>query len=78
MHIIQRARGRLNISARLLSLCYTTYCYLGFKKEWDEGVHLLLYAVPEVIQESLGFSQEELVFAHTVWPSEMFAGEMAR
>ena len=33
---------------------------------WDEEVHLLLFAVREVVQESLGFRPAELVFAHTV------------
>jgi len=42
-----------------------TYC-LEFSKDWDEGVHLLLFAAREVVQESLGFSPTELVLAHTV------------
>ena len=32
----------------------------------DEGIHLLLFAVRESVQESLGFSPFELVFGHTV------------
>lgn len=35
-------------------------------KEWDEGVPLLLFAIREAVQESLGFSPAELVFGHTV------------
>lgn len=42
-----------------------TYC-LEFNKDWDEGIHLLLFAAREVVQESLDFSPAELVFAHTV------------
>lgn len=42
-----------------------TYC-LELNKHCDEGVHLLLFAAREVMQESLGFSPAELVFAHTV------------
>ncbi|TKS65155.1 Retrovirus-related Pol polyprotein from transposon 17.6 [Collichthys lucidus] len=42
-----------------------SYC-LEYGKDWDEGVHLLLFAVREVVQESLGFSPAEPVFAHTV------------
>lgn len=38
-----------------------TYC-LEFNKDWDEGVHLLLFAAREVVQESLGFSEAKLVF----------------
>lgn len=41
------------------------YC-LEVEKDWDEGVHLLLFAAHKVTQESLGFSPAELVFAHTV------------
>ncbi len=35
-------------------------------KDWDEGVPLVLFAVREAVQESLGFSPAELVFGHTV------------
>ena len=40
------------------------YC-LQEKKEWDEGLPLLLFAVRESVQESLGFSPFKLVFGHT-------------
>ena len=36
-----------------------SYC---FEKDWDEGIYLLLFAVKESVQESLGFSPFELVF----------------
>ena len=36
------------------------------EKDWDEGIHLLIFAVRESVQESLGFSPFELVFSHTV------------
>ena len=36
------------------------------EKDWDEGVHLLLFAARESVQESLGFSPFELVFGHNV------------
>ncbi|KAK2920619.1 hypothetical protein Q8A73_000104 [Channa argus] len=35
-------------------------------REWDEGLPLLLFAVRETRQESLGFSPSDLVFGHTV------------
>lgn len=35
-------------------------------REWDDGVPLALFAVREIVQESLGFSPAELVFGHTV------------
>ena len=36
------------------------------EKDWDEGIHLFLFAVRESVQESLGFSPFELVFGHSV------------
>ena len=42
-----------------------SYCF-DTEKDWDEGIHLLLFAVRESVQESLGFSSFELVFGHTV------------
>ena len=42
-----------------------TYC-LDNEKDWDEGISLLLFAVKESIQQSLGFSPFELVFGHSV------------
>ena len=34
--------------------------------EWDEGIHLLMFASREAVQESMGFSPFELVFGHHV------------
>ena len=42
-----------------------SYCF-DTEKDWDEGIHLLLFAVRESVQGSLGFSPFELVFGHTV------------
>ena len=42
-----------------------SYCF-ETEKDWDEGIHLLLFAVRESVQESLGFSLFELVFGHSV------------
>ena len=42
-----------------------SYCF-DTEKDWDEGIHLLLFAVNESVQESLGFSSFKLVFGHTV------------
>ena len=41
-------------------------CCTENSRDWDEGVHLLLFAVRESVQESLGYSPFELVFGHTV------------
>ena len=40
------------------------YC-LQENKDWDKGLLLLLFAVRESVQASLGFSPFELVFGHT-------------
>ena len=42
-----------------------SYCF-DTEKDWDEGIHLVLFAVRESVQESLGFSPFELVFGHSV------------
>ena len=42
-----------------------SYCF-DTEKDWDEDIHLLLFAVRESAQESLGFSPFELLFGHTV------------
>ena len=42
-----------------------SYCFEN-EKDWDEGIHMLLFAARESVQESLGFSPFELVFGHTV------------
>ena len=41
------------------------YC-LEYQMERDQGIHLLLFAVRESVQESLGFSPFKLVFGRTV------------
>ena len=37
-----------------------------FQKDWDMGVHLVLFAARDAVQESLGFSPFELIFGHEV------------
>ena len=39
---------------------------MEYQKEWDQGIHLLLFAVREGIQYLLGFSSFKLVFGCTV------------
>ena len=50
------------------------YC-IENSKDWDEGVHLLLFAVHESVQESLGFSPFELVFGQAVRGPLLFLKE---
>ena len=41
-------------------------CCQETEKNWDEGIHLCLFAARDSVEESLGFSPFELVFGHTV------------
>ena len=58
----QGALGRFHLTLKNM---LKTFC-LEIESDWDEGVPLALFAVREVVQESLGFSPAELVFGHTV------------
>ena len=42
-----------------------TFC-LDSQKDWDDGICMLLFAVREAFQESLGFSPFELILGHSV------------
>ena len=55
------SQGALERFHQTLKNMIRTYC-LDFEKDWDEGVHLLLFAA----RETLGFSPFELVFGRTV------------
>lgn len=59
------SQGALERFHQTLKTMIRTYCH-QYEKEWDEGIHLLLFAVREAVQESLGFSPFELIFGHTV------------
>ena len=59
------SQGALERFHQTLKNMIRTYC-LDFEKDWDEGVHLLLFAAREAVQETLGFSPFELVFGRTV------------
>ena len=58
-------QGALERFHQTLKTMIKMYCTEN-SKDWDEGVHLLLFAVRESVQESLGFSPFELVFGHGV------------
>ncbi|XP_071959881.1 uncharacterized protein [Antedon mediterranea] len=60
-----QSQGELERFHQTLKNMIKTYC-LQCEKEWDEGVPLLLFAVRETVQESLGFSPFELVYGHSV------------
>lgn len=57
--------GALERWHQTLKTMMRIYCF-ETEKDWDEGIHLLLFAARELVQESLGFSPFELVFGHTV------------
>ncbi len=59
------SQGALERFHQTLKSMLRTFCAQS-EKEWDEGLPLLLFAVRETQQESLGFSPAELVFGHTV------------
>lgn len=59
------SQGALERFHETLKSMIRAFCF-ELKKDWDEGVHLLLFAVRDSVQESLGFSPFELVFGHTV------------
>ena len=60
-----QSQGALERYHQTLKTMMKAYCFNN-QNEWDEGIHLLLFATREVVQESLGFSPFELVFGHTV------------
>ena len=60
-----QSQGALERYHQTLKTMIRAYC-VDNEKEWDEGIHLLLFATREVVQQSLGFSPFELVFGHTV------------
>ena len=59
------SQGALERFHQTLKNMIRSYCF-DTEKDWDEGIHLLLFAVRESVQESLSFSPFELVFGHSV------------
>jgi hypothetical protein len=59
------SQGALERFHQTLKNMIRTYCY-DTNKDWDDGIHLLLFAARESVQESLGFSPFQLVVGHTV------------
>ena len=59
------SQGGLERFHQILKNMIRAYCF-DTERGWNEGIHLLRFAVRESVQESLGFSAFELVFGHTV------------
>ena len=60
-----QSQGALERYHQTLKNMIKAYCFEN-QKDWDEAIHMLLFATREVVQQSLGFSPFELVFGHTV------------
>lgn len=61
----RKSQGALEHFHPTLKTMLRTYC-LEFERDWDDGIHMQMFAIWEVVQESLGFSPSEFVFAHLV------------
>ena len=59
------SQGTLERFQQTLKNMIRSYCF-DTEKDWDEGIHLLLFAVSASVQESLGFIPFELVFGQTI------------
>lgn len=59
-----QSQGVLEIFHRTLKSLLHAYC-VELDRDWEEGLPWLI-AAREVVQESLGFSPNDLVFGHTV------------
>ena len=59
------SQGALERFHQTLKNMMRAYC-IEHDKDWDQGIHLLLFATREAVQESLGFSPFELIFGRTV------------
>ena len=71
-----QTQGALERFHQTLKSMLRAFC-LEFERDWDEGIPFALFAVREVVQESLGFSPSELVFGHTVrGPLKMLSDSM--
>ena len=60
-----QSQGVLERWHQTLKSMLRKYC-LETKRGWDEGIPFVLFAARDAVQESLGFSPNELVFGHTV------------
>ncbi len=70
------SQGALERFHQTLKSMLRKYC-METSKDWDEGTPLVLFAVREAVQDSLGFSPADLVFGHTVrGPLKMLKEDM--
>ncbi len=70
------SQGALERFHQTLKSMLRAYCF-ETGNDWDEGVPLVMFAVRETPQESLGFSPAELVFGYTVrGPLKLFREQL--
>ena len=70
------SQGSLERFHQTLNNMIRSHCF-DTEKDWDKGIHPLLFAVRESVQEFLGFSPFELVFGHTVrGPLKLLKGKI--
>ncbi|KAI7790505.1 hypothetical protein IRJ41_012050 [Triplophysa rosa] len=60
-----QSQGALERFHQTLKSLLRSYC-VELDSDWEEGLPWMLLAIREVVQESLGFSPNKLVFGHTV------------
>lgn len=60
-----QSQGCLERIHQTLKSMIRAYC-VQTGKDWVEGLHFLVFAARDSVQELLGFSPAELVFGHTV------------
>ena len=60
-----QSQGALEKFHHSLKYMLQAYCYEQ-ERDWDEGVHLVLFAARETVQDSLGFNPFELIFRREV------------
>lgn len=70
-----QSQGGLERFHQTLKSLLRSYC-VELDCDWEEGLPWMLLAIREVVQESIGFSPNELVFGHTVrGPTAVLADE---
>jgi len=60
-----QTQGALERFHQTMKTMIRTYVH-DHKKDWDQGLPFLLFAIRDSVQESLGFTPNELVFGHQV------------
>ena len=69
-----QSQGTIEWSHQTLKSMMRSY-WIDCDNNWDEGIHLLMFAARESIQDSLGFTPFELVFGHSACgPLKMLKG----